>query len=81
MSWQNERKNVGNPDRDFVSTSYVERRNLTIRMYMRRFTRLTNGRSKKIENHVHAIAIHYTHYNFVGIHQSLRSQVSLHSRS
>ena len=63
---------VGNPDRELVSTSYVERQNLTMRMCMRRFTRLTNGFSKKIENHIHAIAIHYMHYNFVRIHQSLR---------
>lgn len=63
---------VGNPDRDLVSTSYVERQNLTMRMCMRRFTRLTNGFSKKIENHIHAIAIHYMHYNFVRMHQSLR---------
>lgn len=65
-------KIVGNPDEDLVSTSYVERQNLTMRMCMRRFTRLTNGFSTNFENHIHAIAIHYMYYNFVRIHQSLR---------
>ena len=55
-----------------ISTSYVERRNLTMRMQMRRFARLTNAFSKKIENHVAAIALHYMYYNFVRIHQTLQ---------
>ena len=62
----------GNPDPKHISTSYIERQNLTMRMQMRRFTRLTNGFSKKIENHVAAIALHYMHYNFCRIHQTLR---------
>jgi hypothetical protein len=62
----------GNPDRELVSTSYVERQNLTMRMSMRRFTRLTNGHSKKIENHIHAISLHYMVYNFARYHQTLR---------
>jgi IS1 family transposase len=62
----------GNPDPQHVSTSYVERQNLTMRMGMRRFTRLTNGFSKKLENLRHAVAIHYMHYNFCRVHKSLR---------
>jgi IS1 family transposase len=68
-----ERKVIsGNPDPKHISTSYIERQNLTMRMQIRRFTRLTNAFSKKLENHVASIAIHYMHYNFVRIHQTLR---------
>jgi IS1 family transposase len=62
----------GDPDPKYVSTSYVERQNLTMRMHMRRFTRLTNGHSKKIDNHRHAVALHYIYYNFCKVHQTLR---------
>ena len=63
---------IGSPDYEHESTSYVERQNLTMRMSMRRFTRLTNGFSKKIENHGHAVALHFMHYNFCRVHKSLR---------
>ena len=62
----------GQPDDAHISTSHVERQNLSMRMGMRRFTRLTNGFSKKIENHEHALALYFMHYNYVRIHQSLR---------
>jgi IS1 family transposase len=62
----------GNPDPKHVSTSFVERQNLNMRMGMRRFTRLTNAFSKKIENHAHAVALHFMYMNFVRIHQTLR---------
>lgn len=63
---------IGRPKRKDISTSYAERQNLTMRMQMRRFTRLTNAFSKKLENHRHAVALHFMHYNFCRIHQTLR---------
>lgn len=63
---------IGQPDFAHVSTSYTERQNLTMRMSMRRFTRLTNAFSKKVENHEAHIALHFMHYNFCRVHQTLR---------
>jgi DNA helicase TIP49 (TBP-interacting protein) len=62
----------GDPDPKHISTSYVERQNLTMRMGMRRFTRLPNGFSKKAENLMHAVSLHFMYYNFARIHQTLR---------
>jgi len=68
-----ERQTVqGQPDPEHISTSYVERQNLTMRMHMRRFTRLTNAFSKKVENHAYQVALHFMHYNFAKIHKTLR---------
>ena len=71
---------MGDPDPDDVSTSYIERQNLTMRMNVRRLTRLTNGFSKKIENHRHAMSLHYMYYNFCRKHQTLtKTRGGLHT--
>jgi IS1 family transposase/lambda repressor-like predicted transcriptional regulator len=66
----------GNPDPKYISTSYVERHNLSMRMSMRRFTRLTNGFSKKVENHAAMVSLHFMHYNFGRAHSALGKQTS-----
>jgi hypothetical protein len=67
----------GKPDSKHVSTSYVERQNLTMRMHNRRFTRLTNAFSKRIEHHVAAVSLHFMYVNFIRIHQTLRTSPAM----
>ena len=68
---------TGNPDPDHISTSFVERQNWTIRGTMRRYTRLSNGFSRKIENHMAAVALNYFAYNFIKIHSTLRTSPAM----
>ena len=71
---------MGNPDERTISTSYAERANLSIRMNQRRFTRLTNGFSKKVENHVHSLSLWFMYYNFCRSHQTLtRDKKGIHT--
>jgi hypothetical protein len=71
---------VGNPDPAHINTSYIERQNLTMRMSMRRFTRLTNAFSKKVENLRAAVSLHFAHYNFVRVHRTLRVTPAMEAR-
>jgi hypothetical protein len=71
---------VGKPDPDYISTSLIERQNLTMRMSMRRFTRLTNAFSKKVENLRAAVSLHFAHYNFVRLHRTLRVTPAMEAR-
>jgi hypothetical protein len=71
MRWNNQNV-TGSPERKQVSTSYIERHNLTMRMGMKRFTHLTNAFSKKSETHGHAVALHFVYYSFVRIHKTLK---------
>ena len=71
---------AGNPDPALISTSLVERQNLTMRMSMRRFTRLTNAFSKKVENLRAAVSLHFAHYNFVRVHRTLRVTPAMEAR-
>jgi hypothetical protein len=63
---------IGNPDPKHINTSYIERQNLTMRMQMRRYTRLTNAFSKSLTNHIHSVNLFYMWYNFARVHQTLR---------
>ena len=71
---------MGRPLKAFVSTSYVEKHNQTMRQYMRRFTRLTSGHSKKIDNHVHMVALYSTWYNFARINSAVRMSPAMAAR-
>jgi hypothetical protein len=71
---------MGHPDPGHISTSFLERQNLTMRMGMCRFTRLTNAFSKKVENHAYQVALHFMHYNFCRIHQTLRCTPAMEAR-
>ncbi len=73
-------KVIGTPEYGHISTSYIERANLTLRMANRRFTRLTNAFSKKVENHEHSVALHFMHYNFCRVHQTLRCTPAMEAK-